>query len=61
MGDRKQRVKGKAEELKGRVKKNDAKTAGNRSKQVRGAAEELKGKARNAAGKASSSVKRGTR
>jgi uncharacterized protein YjbJ (UPF0337 family) len=61
MGDRKQRVKGKAEDLMGRAKKKDGKTAGNRSQQVRGAAKELKGKARNAAGKASSSVKRGTR
>ena len=61
MGDRTQRVKGEAEELKGKTKKDAGRATGRRGTQARGAGEELKGKARNAAGKAASAVKKATR
>jgi uncharacterized protein YjbJ (UPF0337 family) len=61
MGDRKQRVKGKAEELKGRGKRETGAATGRRGTEARGAAEELKGKAKNAVGKARSGLKKATR
>ena len=61
MADRKQRAEGKAEEVKGRVKRGAGAATGDRSTEAKGAGEELKGKARNAFGKAQSAVKRGTR
>lgn len=51
MGDRLQRVKGKVEETKGKVKKNVSVGAG----------EELKGKTKNTAGRARSAIKKTTR
>ncbi len=61
MGDRMQRAKGKAEELKGKTKKETGRAAGRPTTETRGAGEELKGKTRNAAGKAASAVKKATR
>jgi uncharacterized protein YjbJ (UPF0337 family) len=61
MGDRTQRVKGKAEEKKGRAKRAAGAATGDRSTEANGAGEELKGKAKNAVGKARSSVKKSTR
>jgi uncharacterized protein YjbJ (UPF0337 family) len=51
MGDRLQRVKGKVEETKGKVRKNVSVGAG----------EELKGKTKSAAGRARSALKKHTR
>ena len=50
MADRAQRVKGKAEETKGRVKRETGVASGRPGTETRGAGEELKGKARNAVG-----------
>jgi len=61
MGDRTQRVKGKAEETKGRMKRAGGAATGDRSTEAKGAGEELKGKAKNAVGKARSAVKKSTR
>ena len=61
MGDRAQRAEGKAEEVKGRVKRAAGAATGDRSTEARGAGEELKGKARNTVGKARSAVKKATR
>ncbi len=61
MGDRMQRVKGKAEEVKGRTKREAGAATGRPGTEARGAGEELKGKARNAVGKARSAVKKNTR
>ena len=43
MGDRVQRVKGKADEIKGRTKRGAGKAAGRPGTENRGAGEELKG------------------
>ena len=61
MGDRMQRVKGKAEEMKGASKKKVGEAAGRPGTATRGAAEEMKGKATNATGRARSGVKKATR
>ena len=61
MADRKQRAEGKAEELKGRVKRAAGAATGDRSAEAKGAGEEIKGKAKNAMGKARSAVKKWTR
>ncbi len=61
MADRKQRAEGKAEELKGRVKRGAGAATGDRSTEAKGAGEELKGKAKNAVGKARSAVKKSSR
>ena len=61
MADRAQRAEGKAEEVKGRVKRAAGAATGDRSTEARGAGEELKGKARNTVGKARSAVKKATR
>jgi len=61
MGDRTQRVKGKAEETKGRMKRKTGDATGRPGTAARGAAEEVKGKTKNAAGKASSAFKKSTR
>jgi uncharacterized protein YjbJ (UPF0337 family) len=61
MGDRKQRLTGKAEELKGRVKR-EAGIAGDKpATELRGAAEQLKGKLKQTIGKARSDAKKHTR
>jgi uncharacterized protein YjbJ (UPF0337 family) len=61
MGDRKQRAKGKAEELKGRAKLGAGRATGRQTTEARGAADTAKGKAKNAAGRARSAVKKATR
>jgi len=61
MADRAQRAEGKAEEVKGRLKRAAGAATGDRSTEARGAGEELKGKARNTVGKARSAVKKATR
>ena len=61
MGDRTQRVKGKAEETKGRLKRKAGDATLRPGVASSGAAEEVKGKTRNAAGKASSAFKKSTR
>jgi uncharacterized protein YjbJ (UPF0337 family) len=61
MGDRKQRAKGKAEEVKGRVKQNAGRATGRQGTEARGAAEATKGKTKNALGRAQSAVKKATR
>ncbi len=61
MGDRSQRVQGKAKELKGRLERDSGAAAGRPTTEAHGAAEEAKGKAKNAVGKARSAVKKATR
>ncbi|MBV9334940.1 MAG: CsbD family protein [Solirubrobacterales bacterium] len=61
MGDRTQRVKGKAEETKGRLKREAGDATGRPETVARGAAEEAKGKAKNTVGKARSAFKKSTR
>jgi uncharacterized protein YjbJ (UPF0337 family) len=61
MGDRTQRVKGKAEEVKGRLKRDTGAATGRPGTEARGAGEELKGKLKNAVGKARSAAKKSTR
>jgi uncharacterized protein YjbJ (UPF0337 family) len=61
MGDRTQRAKGKAEETKGRAKREAGIATGRPGTQARGAAEELKGKTKNTVGRARSAVKKSTR
>jgi uncharacterized protein YjbJ (UPF0337 family) len=61
MADRKQRAEGKAEEVKGRVKRAAGAATGDRSTEAKGTGEEVKGKAKNAVGKARSAVKKSTR
>ena len=61
MADRAQRAEGKAEEVKGRVKRAAGAATGDRSTEAKGAGEEAKGKAKNAVGRARSAVKKSTR
>jgi uncharacterized protein YjbJ (UPF0337 family) len=61
MGDRKQRVKGKANEVAGKTKVAAGRSTDNTSVRVKGSAQAIKGKTQQAAGKASSSVKKATR
>jgi uncharacterized protein YjbJ (UPF0337 family) len=58
MGDRTQRVKGKANEVKGKAKARTAYRTGNKSSEVKGAATAYKGKAQQTAGKARSKVRK---
>jgi len=61
MGDRKQRAKGKTEELTGRLKAMVGYNTRDGSTEAKGEARAAKGKARRLAGEASSKVKKGTR
>jgi uncharacterized protein YjbJ (UPF0337 family) len=61
MGDRTQRLKGKANEVAGKAKAKTGEKTGDNSTQAKGKAQELKGKTQQAAGKASSAVKKATR
>ena len=61
MGDRAQRVEGKAKELKGALKREAGVASGRPATEAEGAGEELKGKTKNALGKARSAVKKNTR
>jgi uncharacterized protein YjbJ (UPF0337 family) len=61
IADRTQRAEGKAEEIRGRIKREAGFATDRPGTEARGAAEEAKGKAKNAVGKARSAVKRQTR
>jgi uncharacterized protein YjbJ (UPF0337 family) len=61
MGDRMQRVEGKAKEVKGRMKREAGADSGRQRTATSGAGEELAGKAKNAVGKARSALKKSTR
>lgn len=61
MGDRMQRAKGKAEEMKGAGKRETGRATGRSDLEAEGAAEEAKGKVTNAAGKVRSGLKKATR
>ena len=61
MGDRMQRIEGKAKEIKGATKRQAASASKDRGAQARGAAEELAGKTKGAAGKARSELRKATR
>jgi uncharacterized protein YjbJ (UPF0337 family) len=61
MGDRKQRLEGKAQELKGRVKREAGIASENPGTELRGAAEQLKGKLKKTIGNARSEAKKHTR
>ena len=52
MGDRAQRVEGKAKELKGRIKRKAGAATGRPGTETRGAGDEIKGKAKKQVGKA---------
>jgi uncharacterized protein YjbJ (UPF0337 family) len=58
MGDRTQRVKGKANEVKGKAKARTAYRTGNTSSEVKGAATAYKGKAQQTAAKARSKARK---
>jgi len=53
----KDRIKGKAEDIAGRVKRQTGEWTGNENAQAEGATQQLKGKARNAMGKAKDAVR----
>ena len=61
MADRAQRAEGKAEEVKGRLKRAAGAATGDRSTEAKGAGEQAKGKAKNAVARARSAVKKSTR
>ena len=61
MADRAQRARGKAEETKGRVRRETGIATGRPETESRGAAEEAKGKTKNAIGRARSAFKKSTR
>jgi uncharacterized protein YjbJ (UPF0337 family) len=61
MGDRTQRVKGKANEAAGKTKAAVGYQTGDGKTEAKGEAKNLKGKAQQAAGKARSTVKKKTR
>jgi uncharacterized protein YjbJ (UPF0337 family) len=58
MGDRIQQARGKADEIKGRIKREVGHASGDPSTEAHGAAEQLKGKAEKAIGKARGAAKR---
>ncbi|MFL5942454.1 MAG: CsbD family protein [Gaiellaceae bacterium] len=61
MGDRMQRVKGKANEAAGKAKANTGYATGSGKTEAKGVGKALKGKAQQATGKARSSAKKATR
>jgi uncharacterized protein YjbJ (UPF0337 family) len=61
MGDRTQRLKGKANETVGKAKANTGYTTGNKKTEAKGVGKAIKGEAQQAAGKARSAVKKRTR
>ena len=61
MGDRTQRIKGKANEVAGKAKSDAGYEAGKPGTEAKGAAQTVKGKAQQAAGKARSKAKKATR
>ena len=61
MGDRMQRVKGKANEIAGKTKADAGYSTGEGKTEAKGVGKALKGKAQQATGKARSAVKKKTR
>jgi uncharacterized protein YjbJ (UPF0337 family) len=61
MGDRTQRLKGKANETAGRAKANAGVSTGRKKTEAKGVGKAVKGKAQQAAGKTRSAVKKKTR
>jgi uncharacterized protein YjbJ (UPF0337 family) len=61
MGDRMQRVKGKANEATGKTKANAGYESGRGKTEAKGVGQMVKGKAQQATGKARSAVKKKTR
>ncbi len=61
MGDRMQRAKGKAREIKGATKKNVGKDTAQPGTEAKGAGEQLRGKAQNTVGRMRSAAKKATR
>ena len=61
MPDRTQRLKGKANEVAGKVKANAGYETGSKKTEAKGVGKALKGKTQQAAGKARSAVKKKTR
>jgi uncharacterized protein YjbJ (UPF0337 family) len=61
MGDRTDRVKGKANEISGRTQADVGYSSGSGKTEAKGLARTAKGKAQQAAGKAKGSVKKATR
>ena len=61
MGDRMQRVKGKANEAAGKAKANAGYSTGSGKTEAKGVGRALKGKTQQATGKARSAVKKKTR
>jgi uncharacterized protein YjbJ (UPF0337 family) len=61
MGDRMQRVKGKANEAAGRAKANAGHSSGSGKTEAKGVGKLVKGKAQQATGKARSAAKKKTR
>jgi uncharacterized protein YjbJ (UPF0337 family) len=61
MGDRMQRVKGKANEAAGRTKANAGYSSGSGKTEAKGVGKLVKGQAQQAAGKARSTAKKKTR
>jgi uncharacterized protein YjbJ (UPF0337 family) len=61
MGDRKQRLKGKANEAVGRTKANAGYESGRGKTEAKGVGQMVKGKTQQAVGKARSNVKKTTR
>jgi uncharacterized protein YjbJ (UPF0337 family) len=61
MGDRMQRLKGKAQVLKGKTKGRAGHASGSTSTDAKGAAEAVKGKTNQAVGNARSTAKKSTR
>jgi uncharacterized protein YjbJ (UPF0337 family) len=61
MGDRMQRVKGKANEAAGKAKANSGRATGSGKTEAKGVGKTIKGKAQQAAGKARTTAKKTTR
>lgn len=61
MGDRTQRLRGKANEVAGKAKANTGYETGRGKTEAKGVGQALKGKAQQAAGKARSTAKKKTR
>jgi uncharacterized protein YjbJ (UPF0337 family) len=61
MGDRMQRVKGKADELVGKAKMSAGRKTGSRETEAKGAAQTAKGKTESTIGEAQGEAKKATR
>ena len=61
MGDRTQRMKGKANEVAGKTKESVGYQTGSGKTEAKGAAQTLKGKTQQSVGKARSNIKKATR